>query len=125
MFRGPSSADCDRRRAPSPAHQLHRRVVRVEFLRELRPQGAGGGGGGVGGQGGERLLEGVEGDFVAGQRLHFAIIVPVNGERVEVPTTGIIKSINQGRMVVLYFRPQPRHERYLRMAAKNLPIQPE
>ncbi len=71
------------------------------------------------------LLEGVEGDFVAGQRLHFAIIVPVNGEQVEVPTTGIIKSINQGRMVVLYFRPQPRHERYLRMAAKNLPIQPE
>lgn len=71
------------------------------------------------------LLEGVDGDFVAGQRLHFAIVVPVNGEQIDVPTTGIVKSYSQGRMVVLYFRPQPHFERYLRMAAKNLPIQPE
>lgn len=67
--------------------------------------------------------DGVEGDFVEGQRIHFAFVVPVGEGVKDVPTSGIVTRFDQGRMVIKYFKPQPYFARYLRMAAKHLPFQ--
>lgn len=70
-------------------------------------------------------IEGVQGDYAVRQRVYFAFVVPVEGEMVEVPTSGFIVDYDQNQMVVQYFAPQPYFRKYLRQAAQHLPIVPD
>ena len=64
----------------------------------------------------------VDKDIVKGQRLHFAFVLEVEGESVEVPTHGVVKAAKDMQLLVRYLAPQPYYQRYLRKAALNLPI---
>ena len=63
----------------------------------------------------------VDKDIAKGQRLHFAFVVEVEGETVDIPTHGIVRAANKDKIVVRYLSPQPYYQRYLRKAAVNLP----
>jgi len=64
----------------------------------------------------------VDKDIAKGQRLHFAFVIDVEGETLDVPTHGIVRAVNGDKIVVRYLSPQPYYQRYLRKAALKLPL---
>lgn len=68
------------------------------------------------------VVDGFEGDFVAGQRFHFCFVLPLEGESVEVPTAGRVLHLAEGRLVARYYAPQPYYQRLMRQAIDSLPL---
>ncbi|MBK1696848.1 hypothetical protein [Rhodovibrio salinarum] len=61
-------------------------------------------------------IDGFTGDMVPRQRFHFAFCLEVDGEEVEVPTSGTVLQVAGGRVVAKYLAPQPYYQRIMRRA---------
>ena len=68
------------------------------------------------------VVEGFEGDFVARQRFQFCFVLPLEDEDVEVPTSGRVLRLSEGRLVARYYAPQPYYQRLMRQAIDSLPL---
>ena len=72
----------------------------------------------VGALDGKRLtINGIDRDFIKGQRLHFSFVIDVDGEEVEVPTQGTVLGTNGSQVLASFMAPQPYYQRFLRQAA--------
>lgn len=67
-------------------------------------------------------VDGFGGDLVAGQRFHFAFLLPLKDGTVEVPTQGTVLSLDGSRLVARYYAPQPYYQRLMRQAVDSLPM---
>ena len=64
---------------------------------------------------------GVDRDFIKGQRIHFSFVIEIEGEKVEVPTHGIVLRMKNNQLTSSFLAPQPYYQRYLRRIASSLP----
>jgi len=64
---------------------------------------------------------GLDREFIKGQRIHFAFVLDVDGDTVEIPTRGTVHRVNGSQMTTSYMAPQPYYQRYLKQAAAAHP----
>jgi hypothetical protein len=69
------------------------------------------------------VVDGYNGDLIPRQRFHFAFLLPIDGDTVEVPTRGVVLAIQDGRLHARYLAPQPYHQRLMRKAIDSLPFE--
>lgn len=67
------------------------------------------------------VIDSLKRDFVDGQRLHFAFILPAEGGDVDAPTQGTIIKVADGRIIARYMAPQPYYQTIMRKVADSLP----
>jgi len=67
------------------------------------------------------LVDALNRDFVDGQRLHFAFILPAEGGDVDAPTQGTIVKVADGLVIARYLAPQPYYQTIMRKIADSLP----
>lgn len=68
------------------------------------------------------VIDDYRGDLIARQRFHFSFLLPIDGETVEVPTSGVVLAIKDGRLYARYLAPQPYYQRLMRKAIDSLPL---
>lgn len=61
-------------------------------------------------------IDGVTDDLVPNQRFHFAFRFNLDGEDVEVPTSGTVLNFDGGQLVAKYLAPQPYYQKIMRRA---------
>ena len=67
------------------------------------------------------LVDGLNKDFVDGQRVHFAFVLPTEDGDVDAPTQGTIVKINNGRAIIRFLGLQPYYQKIMRKVADKLP----
>lgn len=68
------------------------------------------------------MVDGFDGDLVAGQRFNFAFLLPLEDGTFEAPTQGVVLSTSGRRLVARYYALQPYHQRLMRRAIDSLPM---
>ncbi|SDF48392.1 hypothetical protein SAMN05216241_101235 [Limimonas halophila] len=71
------------------------------------------------------LVDALNRDFVDGQRIHFAFVLPTDDGDIDAPTQGTIIKVADGRIIARYLAPQPYYQNIMRRVADSLPYVPD